>query len=66
MRQGVCMNGQNSYTCICSPRYSGKNCEIDLGNICEKKPNLCKNGGTCIENNGNYICNCPPGFDGKF
>ncbi|KAF5279548.1 hypothetical protein FQR65_LT03370 [Abscondita terminalis] len=64
MGQGVCINGQNSYSCICSPRYSGKNCEIDLGNFCDKKPSVCKNGATCIEINGNYKCNCPQGFIG--
>ncbi|KAF5299346.1 hypothetical protein FQA39_LY02519 [Lamprigera yunnana] len=65
MGQGLCLNGHNSYSCICSPRYSGKNCEIDLGNFCEKKPSMCKNGGTCVETNGNYRCNCLQGFIGK-
>lgn len=64
IRHGTCINSQDSYSCVCSPRYTGKNCEIDMGNPCEKKPNICKNSGICIENNGNYICNCLPNFTG--
>ncbi|KAB0800392.1 hypothetical protein PPYR_06132 [Photinus pyralis] len=64
MGQGACHSGSNSYTCTCSPRYSGKNCEIDLGNFCDKKPAICKNGATCIEINGNYRCSCAPGYVG--
>lgn len=65
MRQGTCINGQNTYSCVCSPRYTGKNCEIDMGNPCEKNPMICKNSGICEENMGNYICNCLPGFTGN-
>jgi len=31
MMHGVCVPRQNKYHCICQPRYSGNNCEIDNG-----------------------------------
>jgi protein crumbs len=66
MRQGTCHNGQNGYTCSCLPRYTGKNCEIDLGIPCDKTPPICKNGATCnSDNTGEYVCWCPPNFTGK-
>lgn len=65
MRHGTCENGPTTYTCICAPRYTGKNCEIDNGNPCGKK-NPCKNGATCVDDNsGSYTCNCLMGYTGK-
>lgn len=64
MRHGTCQNGLNSYTCMCAPRYTGKNCEIDNGNPCSKR-NPCKNGGICRDDQiGNYFCLCLSGFSG--
>lgn len=66
MRHGTCINGQKTYSCACLPRYTGKNCEIDLGNPCDRKPTICKNSGTCIPDVvGDYSCVCAPGFTGK-
>lgn len=31
MMHGICVPKQNKYHCICQPRYSGNNCEIDNG-----------------------------------
>lgn len=31
MMHGICVPRQNKYHCICHPRYSGNNCEIDNG-----------------------------------
>lgn len=31
MMHGICIPKQNKYHCICHPRYSGNNCEIDNG-----------------------------------
>lgn len=31
MMHGICVPRQNKYHCICQPRYSGNNCEIDNG-----------------------------------
>ncbi|XP_060527208.1 protein crumbs [Cylas formicarius] len=66
MRHGTCLSGQNTYTCACLPRYTGKNCEIDLGNPCDKRPPLCRNGATCSSDAaGDYLCTCAPGFTGR-
>ncbi|XP_019763330.2 protein crumbs isoform X1 [Dendroctonus ponderosae] len=68
MRHGTCINDHkhNTYTCACLPRYTGKNCEIDLGNPCDKRPSYCKNGATCIlDQIGDYDCVCAPGFSGR-
>ncbi|XP_066252818.1 protein crumbs [Euwallacea similis] len=68
MRHGTCINdyNHNTYTCACMPRYTGKNCEIDSGNPCEKRPPYCRNGGTCIsDQKGDYDCVCAPGFTGR-
>nr|CAH7754904.1 unnamed protein product [Callosobruchus chinensis] len=70
MRHGTCLSGTNSYTCVCAPRYTGKNCEMDLGNLCEKKtpyckPNPCLNGGVCTDGFANFTCDCGhTGFKG--
>ncbi|XP_065157140.1 protein crumbs-like [Atheta coriaria] len=66
LTHGVCKNEVNTYSCECSPRYAGKNCEIDLGNPCDAVPPVCKNGAVCIDDiSGNFKCNCPSGFTGK-
>ncbi|CAG9817889.1 unnamed protein product [Phaedon cochleariae] len=65
MRHGTCLSGHNTYTCACLPRYTGKNCEIDLGSPCDRKPPLCKNSGTCIPDpSGDFSCVCEPNFTG--
>lgn len=67
MRHGTCLSGQQTYTCACLPRYTGKNCEIDLGNPCERKATLCKNSATCIPDEvGDFSCHCSPGFTGRY
>ncbi|EEZ98818.2 protein crumbs [Tribolium castaneum] len=66
MRRGTCHNSPKGYNCTCQPRYTGKNCEMDLGNPCERNPAICKNGATCnADNTGVYTCTCPPNFTGK-
>lgn len=64
MRHGNCINGESTYSCECTPRYVGKNCEFDLGSPCNKTP--CENDGICSEDTtGNYSCSCPQGFTGR-
>ncbi|XP_063909759.1 protein crumbs isoform X3 [Zophobas morio] len=66
MRRGTCHNSQNGYTCSCLPRYTGKNCEFEMSNPCDKSPPVCKNGASCtFDNSGEYTCRCPPNFTGK-
>lgn len=64
--QGTCINDKTGYTCTCHPRYTGKNCEIDMGDPCEKIPPLCKNNGKCESSTyGEYMCTCPPNYTGE-
>ncbi|VVC29041.1 Hypothetical protein CINCED_3A018849 [Cinara cedri] len=67
MTHGVCVPRQNKYHCICHPRYSGNNCEIDNGSLCAKQNNRCINGD-CeeIKDGEGFICHCNKGFTGKF
>lgn len=58
LNNGICSDLPDSYECICTPGYSGNNCEIDE-DLCE--PNPCLSGGTCVERADMYICVCPSG-----
>ena len=64
MQHGQCISIPDDYHCICTARYSGKNCENDAGPPCLSTP--CKHGGTCTElARGDFKCHCGPGFTGK-
>jgi hypothetical protein len=47
-----------TYTCTCSPGYSGANCNIQVCTL------TCQNGGNCVFNNGVQQCNCPINYGG--
>ncbi|KAI5707881.1 hypothetical protein M8J77_011733 [Diaphorina citri] len=56
---GTCINRSDRYQCLCTPRYSGNNCEKDNGSPCDAQRNPCQNGGKCNEDEtGNYDCTC--------
>ncbi|XP_055375058.1 protein crumbs isoform X2 [Condylostylus longicornis] len=64
-QHGECFSRQDRYECHCYPRFSGKNCQIDMGDPCLSYP--CKNSGSCIEDkHGNYQCQCQPNFTGEY
>ncbi|CAG9865288.1 unnamed protein product [Phyllotreta striolata] len=67
MRHGACLSRSDTYTCICNARYSGKNCEIDLGDPCDKLPPLCKNNAAncTTDASGDFTCTCAPGYTGE-
>ena len=52
----------SSFTCDCSPGWTGTRCEI---NVNECSPNPCLNDGKCIDLINRYQCICPPGFTGE-
>ena len=59
---GVCIDGDNDFTCHCIHGYEGVYCEIDTDD-CEQ---VDCNQGTCFDHVGNFTCLCPAGFDGEF
>uniref|UniRef100_A0A8V5H3B8 Neurogenic locus notch homolog protein 1 n=1 Tax=Melopsittacus undulatus TaxID=13146 RepID=A0A8V5H3B8_MELUD len=58
---GTCVDGINTFTCVCLPGFTGSYCEHDI-NECDSKP--CLNGGTCQDSYGTYKCTCPQGYTG--
>ena len=54
-------NGQcvNSYTCVCSPGYTGTYCET---NINDCKDQNCSRNGICLDRVDSFLCECNSGF----
>ncbi|KAK8737436.1 hypothetical protein OTU49_004483, partial [Cherax quadricarinatus] len=52
---GSCTQTPYSYTCICQPGYTGRNCEVDVDE-CSSSP--CQNGGTCTQGVNSFTCQC--------
>jgi hypothetical protein len=57
---GDCQDGQNEFTCLCYPGWTGVHCEIDIDE-CESNPCL---NGACVDDVNEYVCLCEPGFTG--
>jgi hypothetical protein len=51
-KQGVCLDGVNSFTCVCNFGYTGALCDTLIDN-CATNP--CKNGGICLNKVGAYV-----------
>lgn len=58
---GTCVDGINSFTCLCPPGFTGSYCQHDV-NECDSRP--CLHGGTCQDSYGAYRCTCPQGYTG--
>lgn len=59
---GTCIDGINSYSCICAKGYKGETCDEAI-NMCVGNP--CQNNATCVNHKTDYSCTCLPGFKGK-
>uniref|UniRef100_A0A0M3HKS9 EGF-like domain-containing protein n=1 Tax=Ascaris lumbricoides TaxID=6252 RepID=A0A0M3HKS9_ASCLU len=61
--EGTCLpTGEHSFSCVCSPRYTGQMCEVDL-TPCVSRP--CPPGVQCVNLHNDFYCSCPHGFTGK-
>ncbi|XP_037125413.1 coagulation factor IX-like [Syngnathus acus] len=57
---GSCHDGIKSYLCWCDPRFTGKNCEIEVSKQCS-----INNGGCshfCSMNSNGVRCHCASGY----
>jgi hypothetical protein len=60
---GTCVPlDDGAYTCLCSPRFAGDHCEVDVDGCAS---NSCLNGGTCRDGADGYVCDCSRGFGGR-
>ncbi|XP_064212839.1 basement membrane-specific heparan sulfate proteoglycan core protein [Tribolium castaneum] len=62
--RGVCQEALSpeGYSCICTPGYSGPNCEKLKGEACS--PYTCGTG-RCLDNDSGFDCLCPMGRAGR-
>ena len=51
----TCLDGTNTYICMCPPGYTGPNCDMEI-NECATSPNC--SGLPCIDLINAYECNC--------
>ncbi|XP_033106388.1 uncharacterized protein LOC117108482 [Anneissia japonica] len=60
-----CLDGANSFTCLCPVGYQGKLCELPPVDPCQSQP--CLNNGMCLYSSDytQYICECQMGFTGQ-
>ncbi|XP_071514687.1 cubilin-like [Panulirus ornatus] len=61
MNGGTCNQFGNTYTCLCQPGYTGRNCEVDIDE-CASHP--CLHGGTCTQGVNSFSCQCPSSHTG--
>lgn len=54
---GECVDGFQSYTCVCPPLTAGAQCQT----LTACSPNPCPNNGGCTASLSGYSCGCNPG-----
>lgn len=60
-KRGMCIDGTNSYHCLCPTQFTGFDCDIPLRE-CASQP--CLNGGVCTTKGTSYHCQCGLGYEG--
>ncbi|KAG9344704.1 hypothetical protein JZ751_010390 [Albula glossodonta] len=59
---GTCIDGVNSFQCMCPGGWEGLLCDLNV-NECSRNP--CKNGGHCVDLLNDFYCDCTNGWKGK-
>ncbi|XP_042289870.1 protein eyes shut homolog isoform X1 [Thunnus maccoyii] len=57
------LNDASSYTCICTPGWSGQSCHTNVNDCVQ---HWCQNGATCVDEIDGYSCLCPRGYTGIY
>ena len=56
-----CVDGVNTFTCICDSGFTGRYCDINIDD-CEGID--CSGNGRCIDRVGSFQCECNSGYTG--
>uniref|UniRef100_A0A8C3E0G7 Uncharacterized protein n=1 Tax=Corvus moneduloides TaxID=1196302 RepID=A0A8C3E0G7_CORMO len=65
---GTCVDGNQSYTCLCPPGWSGPSCQspiysyVDECQLYQSSPQMQICLHDCLNLPGSYRCLCPPGY----
>jgi hypothetical protein len=66
---GFCVDGVDTYTCMCARGFQGSTCEDDidectLEDIGEEVKRVCDENALCTNSVGKYDCECNAGWEG--
>ena len=65
LNNATCINGINTFTCVCPFGYTGTFCETEIDLCTGLSSPHCLNGGTCYSMLATRRCTCPTGFSGE-